>query len=90
MGEFTVTRELAPFEIAGLVLAPGVNRFALQTAAKARRDPAAQNQLRSFGLQDVTVVPAAPDPVAPAARVPGTRPGVVGTGGAPRVVNAGG
>jgi len=90
VGEFTVTREPAPFEIARVELAPGVNRFALQTAAKARRDPAAQNQLRSFGVLDVTVVPSALDPVTPAARVPETRPGVVGTGGAPRVVKAGG
>lgn len=90
VGEFAVTRDPAPFAIANVLLAPGVNRFSLRTEAKARRDPAAQNQLRSFGVRDVMVVPVAPDSVAPAAQVPGARPGVVGTGSPPRVVNSGG
>lgn len=90
VAEFAVMRDAAPFEVAGVVLAPGVNRFSLRTEAKARRDPAAQNQLRSFGVGGVTVVPSGPDPVTPAAQVPSARPGVVGTGGSKRVVDAGG
>lgn len=90
--ELAAEREPREHLLAGLVLAPGVNRFSLHSPAKARRDPAAQQQLRSFGVRDVTVVPAVHEPGVPAAGVPApeVRPGVVGTGFAPRGVSTGG
>jgi phosphoglycerol transferase len=90
--ELAVEREPREFVIAGVTLAPGVNRFSLHSPAKARRDPAAQNQLRSFGVSDVTVAPVLDDPGVPAAGVPGSkaRPGVVGPGDAARTASTGG
>ncbi len=54
-----VGRTLRAVTIPGVTLAPGVNRFTLHSPAPAARDPAAQNQLRSFGLAESRVVVAA-------------------------------
>jgi phosphoglycerol transferase len=94
--QVSVAREPQTFAIPGIALAPGVNRFTLHSPAKARRDPAALNQLRSFGVRELTVIPRANEPGVPAARspapvrAPGARPGVVGAGEARRAAGTGG
>lgn len=45
----------------GVTLAPGVNRFAMSSPTPAARDPAAQNQLRAFGLAEFTSVRPRPE-----------------------------
>lgn len=59
---FTVTAEPQTVVVPGVTLAPGVNRFSLRSPEKPRRDPAAQNQLRSFGLVRSVVTLAGPEP----------------------------
>jgi hypothetical protein len=59
---FAVTAEPRTVVMPSLTLAPGVNRFVLRSPQKPQRDPAAQNQLRSFGLVRSIVTPAAAEP----------------------------
>ncbi|MDP3069613.1 MAG: hypothetical protein Q8N18_04960 [Opitutaceae bacterium] len=55
MQEIEVNREARRVLLPGVTLAPGINRFTLHSRAAAERDPAAHNQLRSFGLKESAV-----------------------------------
>ncbi len=86
LGAFDVTAAVQEFTLPAVTLAPGVNRFMLAADAPAKRDPAAQHQLRSFGLQRAVVAPRLPDREPPYA---GALPVVVPTPNRARQANAG-
>lgn len=71
-----VATEPQTVSLPGLVLRPGVNRFTLHSPAKAVRQGAGRNQLRSFGLAAAVVtVPAAANPGTTAEVAAGPAPG---------------